>query len=136
MNISAKYDLFYGLFFYLIKKNEKFYIDKFREKESYESSFLLSSLPQFINRKENLINFQLNLNNKININNHRKFYNNYYINFHNMSYKSSYEKKNIDLTYINQNKIFVSTQSKYLICYFFHKSCYLEKNFIFKLYCN
>lgn len=136
MNISAKYDLFYGLFFYLIKKNEKFYFDKFREKEIYESSFLLSSLPQFINRKENLINFQLNLNNKININNHRKFYNNYYINFHNMSYKSSYEKKNIDLTYINQNKIFVSTQSKYLIYYFFHKSYYLEKNFIFKLYCN
>lgn len=136
MNISAKYDLFYGLFFYLIKKNEKFYFDKFREKEIYESSFLLSSLPQFINRKENLINFQLNLNNKININNHRKFYNNYYINFHNMSYKSSYEKKNIDLTFINQNKIFVSTQSKYLIYYFFHKSYYLEKNFIFKLYCN
>ena len=136
MNISAKYDLFYGLFFYLIKKNEKFYFDKFREKESYESSFLLSSLPQFINRKENLINFQLNLNNKININNHRKFYNNYYINFHNMSCKSSYEKKNIDLTFINQNKIFVSTQSKYLIYYFFHKSYYLEKNFIFKLYCN
>lgn len=136
MNISAKYDLFYGLFFYLIKKNEKFYFDKFREKESYESSFLLSSLPQFINRKENLINFQLNLNNKININNHRKFYNNYDINFHNISCKSSYEKKNIDLTFINQNKIFVSTQSKYLIYYFFHKSYYLEKNFIFKLYCN
>lgn len=136
MNISAKYDLFYGLFFYLIKKNEKFYFDKFREKESYESSFLLSSLPQFINRKENLINFQLNLNNKININNHRKFYNNYDIIFHNISCKSSYEKKNIDLTYINQNKIFVSTQSKYLIYYFFHKSYYLEKNFIFKLYCN
>ena len=136
MNISAKYDLFYGLFFYLIKKKEKFYFDKFREKESYESSFLLSSLPQFINRKENLINFQLNLNNKININNHRKFYNNYDINFHNISCKSSYEKKNIDLTFINQNKIFVSTQSKYLIYYFFHKSYYLEKNFIFKLYCN
>lgn len=136
MNISAKYDLFYGLFFYLIKKNEKFYFDKFREKESYESSFLLSSLPQFINRKENLINFQLNLNNKININNHRKFYNNYDINFHNISCKSSYEKKNIDLTFINQNKIFVSNQSKYLIYYFFHKSYYLEKNLIFNLYCN
>lgn len=135
MNISAKYDLFFGLFFYLIKKNEKFYFDKFREKECCESSFLLSSLPQF-NRKENLINFQLNLNNKININNHRKFYNNYDINFHNISCKSSYEKKNIDLTFINQNKIFVSTQTKYLIYYFFHKSYYLEKNFIFKFYYN
>lgn len=136
MNISAKYDLFYGLFFYLIKKNEKFYFDKFGEKESYESSFLLLSLPQFINRKENLINFQLYLNNKININNHHKFYNNYDINFHNISCKSSYEKKNIDLTFINQNKIFVSNQSKYLIYYFFHKSYYLEKNLIFNLYCN
>lgn len=136
MNISAKYDLCYGLFFYLIKQNEKFYFDKFGKKESYESSFLLLSLPQFISRKENLINFQLNLNNKININNHRKFYNNYDINFHNISCKSSYEKKNIDLTFINQNKIFVSTQSKYLIYYFFHKSYYLAKNFIFKLYCN
>lgn len=131
MNISAKYDLFYGLFFYLIKKNEKFYFDKFREKEIYESSFLLSSLPQFINRKENLINFQLYLNNKININNHRKFYNNYYINFHNMSYKSSYEKKNIDLTFINQNKIFFSTQSKYLICYFFSQKLLFREKFHF-----